>query len=84
MKSIWKALKGLKLKITSKFKGFSFSEYLFRMTSRKLGVIMTFAGVAYYLNERGRLSQAMADVLVGLALAYCGANILGKKMSKDK
>jgi len=54
------------------------------MTSRKLGVIMTFAGAAYYLNEKGRLSQAMADVLVGLALAYCGANILGKKMSKDK
>lgn len=81
-KSLWKGLKSLMSRIHKKFEGFSLSEYLVRMSSRKLGVIMTFAGVAYYLNSKDRLSQAMADVLVGLALAYCGANLLQKKMGK--
>ena len=71
-------------RLNKKFEGFSFGEYLFRMSSRKLLIVVLFASVAYYLNSVGRLSQAMADVLVGLALAYCGSNIVSKHLEKKE
>lgn len=77
-----RVLKKLMSRISKKFSGFDPGEFLFRMTSRKLWVILAFAAVAYFLNEHGRLTQAMADVLVGLSLAYCGSNIMQRKMEK--
>jgi hypothetical protein len=75
MKRAWKALKKM-----------SFWDVVWRLTSRKLWIILSFAAIGIYLNELGRLSDALAHLLGVLATVYCASNVWqkGKEKEKDK